>query len=360
MDDYDETTQDQTTQTPEPEDDLRAIISEQFKDDGQDGGEVDDQGGQEGERPRDETGKFVAKDKAPAPTGDKPQPTGTVPPATGDKEPVQQEGWNADKAPQSWTPKARERWSAIPADIRQEIVRREEASVAGVRQLQEQFAPYRQFADNLAPFINEAMQNRVDPAGYINNVLSAERGLRMGTDEQRFEALVRIADAYNIPLRKALNELAGSEVIPPAPQQMQLPPEIQRELMEARQFRQQYESQQQQQGEEMSPELKEFSSKSEFFEDVRLDMADLIEQGLATDLQDAYDQACWRNKGVRELLLERRDKQGKVKEKQQKASGLNHTSTNTAEVDVQTNKDDDDDDIYESVRKSVQALNSRV
>lgn len=349
-------TEDVRVETPEePEDDLRDIIAAQFKEESEEV-EVPDKA----PPARDESGKFAPKDKAPAqepapaPAAEKPQvpPVEAAPPAEGT--------WDINKAPQSWTPKARERWGAIPEDIRQEIVRREEASVAGVRQLQESFAPVRNFAEQLSGFINEAVNNRVDPGPYIARVMESERGLRQGTDEQRFQALVNIADAYNIPLRKALNELAGQEVLPP-PQQ--LPPEIQRELAEARAFRQQYEQRQRQSAPayEESPEIKEFKAKSEFFEDVREDMADLLEKGMAKDLADAYDQACWRNPGVRELLLERRDQRSKGTDKRAKAASVSHSSNNSAEVDVVVNKDEDDDDIYESVRKSVNALsNTRV
>lgn len=44
--------------------------------------------------------------------------------------------------------------------------------------------------------------------------------------------------------------------------------------------------------------------KNVHFEAVREDMAQLLSARLAKDLQDAYDQACWRNPGVRARLLQ--------------------------------------------------------
>lgn len=266
-----------------------------------------------------------------------------------------------DKAPSSWTPKARESWAALPEDARKEILRREEDSVKGIRQLQEQMAPYTQFAANLQPFIQEALDNKADPGQYIGTVMQAERRLRSGTAEQRFSALVEIAEGYGIPLRQVINDAMGQEVIPHpslTKQQSSIPPEIQRELEESRAFRQQQIAKESQTDTSaLQREIDDFKKDKEFFEDVKEDMGLLLEGGRATNLQDAYDKACRMNNGVHEIIQERAKKPA-LGDKQKAAAKLKGTSSNSAET---SDSDfDDDDDLATTVRKAASAAAGRI
>lgn len=267
-----------------------------------------------------------------------------------------------DKAPSSWTPKARESWASLPEDARKEILRREEDAVKGIRQLQEQMAPYTQFAQNLEPFIKEAVDNRVDPGQYIGNVMAAERRLRSGSAEERFSSLVEIAESYGIPLRRIINEAMGQEVVPDPflnKQQNALPPEVQRELEESRRFRQ--EMQQTTQTEEsnaLQDQIDAFKKDKEFFEDVREDMGILMGAGKASTLQEAYDIACRMNSGVYETLQARSASKNALTDKQKAASGIAGTSSNSAETG---NADfDDDDDLATTVRKAASQAGGRI
>lgn len=351
---------------------LRDEIAAAFKDT-QEGEVVKEQN----DLKRDETGRFAKKeeakddkvaDKTVKPEGTKPE---VKDPATDAPKQENQEGQAGsekeqpqkilvqDKAPQSWTPKSRERWADIPEDIRQEILRREEAAVVGVRQLQESFAPARQFIDTLGSFIQEASQSNVDPGQYISQVMNAERGLRSGTAEQRFAALVGIADSYGIPLRQALTEALGKDVLPPPTQQ--LPAHVQKELDEARQFRQQYQQQQKKEEPEDAPEIVAFAKDHEFFNDVRMEMANVLEAGLATDMESAYKEACFRVPGVRELLAERAAQGDQRQQRQQVAAKVGKTTSSNGVVTGVENEHDDSDDIRETVRKAAAAAaNNRV
>jgi hypothetical protein len=303
----------------------------------------------EGTPPPAETPKVEAKEPVQAPLG-------------GDPDTTKRELLAEDRAPSGWTPKAREEWAKLPEVARQEILRREEDSVKGVRQLQEQMAPYTQFAQTLEPFIKEAFDNKADPGQYIGNVMQAERRLRTGTPDQRFSALVEIAEGYGIPLRKVINDALGQEVIPhPAlaqPAQSAIPPEIQRELEEARQFRQNYQqTQQEASGNANAKLIEDFKKDKEFFEDVRDDMGILFETGRTTDLQTAYDIACRMNPAVYQVITERAAKPA-LNDKQKAAAKLKGTSSNSAET---SNADfDDDDDLATTVRKAAAQASGRI
>lgn len=262
-----------------------------------------------------------------------------------------------DKAPSSWTPKARESWATLPEDARKEILRREEDSVKGIRQLQEQMAPYTQFAHSLEPFIKEALDGNKNPAQYISDVMHAERRLRTGDAEQRFSALVEIAEGYGIPLRKIINDAMGTELIPHPSltnKSPSIPPEVQRELEESRKFRQEQLTAQEQ---ESIRAIEEFKKDKEFFDDVSVDMGALMEMGRATTLQEAYDKACQIHPQVSEILRERASKPP-LNDKQKAAASLKGTSSNSAET--ADNDFDDDDDTETTIRKAFSKAAGRV
>lgn len=317
---------------------------------------------------RDETGKFKSKEKDVVATKEEVKEEPETKEEVKEKVEVKQEQQplggdpdkqilSQDKAPSSWTPKARESWAALPENVRQEVLRREEDSVKGIRQLQEQMAPYTQFAGTLEPFIKEALDNRTDPGQYIGNVMQAERSLRSGTAEERFSSLVEIAESYGIPLRKIINDAVGQEVIPHpslAPQRQALPAEVQRELDEGRKFRETYQNTQEQ---DSIKAIEEFSKDKEFFDDVREDMAALMDMGRATGLQDAYDKACKINPAVWDVITERQAKPP-LSDKQKAAAKLKGTSSNSAET---VNTDfDDDDDTETTIRKAMAQSAGRI
>lgn len=263
-----------------------------------------------------------------------------------------------DKAPVGWNVKVREKWGELPEDVRSEILRREEASAQGVRKLQDDFRPANEFIGHLMPFIKEAAEANINPAQHINGILQAERSLRTGSDQDKFSALVGIADSYGIPLRDVLREALGKDVIPKAQPKQELPAEIQRELAEARQFRQQFEAQNRKAPED-PPQLVEFAKTHEYFQDLREDMATLAETGFSQDLQELYDEAVLRNRDIRELVQAKSAQNDQFSNKQKAATGVKVNPSNPAELKAQT-EHDDNDSLEDTVRKAMLAAQGRV
>lgn len=310
------------------------------------------------ERARDESGKFVAKEgeteteaAARLQPSDKkvetpPKAEGTTP-AEG-QQPDDQHLLTEDKAPRGWAPAIREKWNTIPEDIRKEIIRREEASAIGVRQLQESYVPMEQFVTSIGSFIQEARQNGVAPDQYVYSVLASERVLRRGDLQTKFQEIMRIADQYGVPLRDVINASVGQEILqrPQQQQQQQVPDAVARELQEARQWREQFENR------TIQSELQMFSQGKEFFEDVRQQMAVLVESGQATSLQDAYDSACWANPNVRQVLLQRQGQEQQKTDLQKRQEAASQASPKpNGQVDVKVDEGGDDgDDLHATVR----------
>jgi hypothetical protein len=243
----------------------------------------------------------------------------------------------SEKAPSSWSPTVREKWTTLPEDVRSEIIRREEASAVGVRKLQEEMAPVRQLAENLTPFMQEAQQAGLDPHAYVQRTMQAERALRAQDPAQRFEALLSIADTYGIPLRQALG--VQQQVPAQQPVQAQLPPQVAQELEAMRGWRAQQEQA------AVEQQISQFSTDKEFFEDVRATMGDLIEAGKAKGLEDAYEQACWMSPEVRKVLIQREKAGGTqeaIRQRQEAAQRANLKTTSNVDVSSQTEEESDD------------------
>src|SRR5690606_19598689 len=145
------------------------------------------------------------------------------------------------KPPQGWRPEMREKWSSIPEDIRQEIIRREEASAAGVAKLRAQFEPAENLYGAVLPHAGYLQQINANPIQYVDSLIRTERTLSTGNPAQRMETILQLADQYQIPFRQALDSAMGgklNDMLRQAHEQHktppQLPPEVMRELQEAR------------------------------------------------------------------------------------------------------------------------------
>jgi hypothetical protein len=204
----------------------------------------------------------------------------------------------------------------------------------------------------MRPVAQEAQSAGMAPDQYIYSLAQSERVLRTADMPTKFAELMRIADQYGLPLGEIINKSVGQEVIKaPKPNavQAQLPPEVAQELQAMRQWR---ESNEREQSINM---VESFGKDKDFFNDVRHQMADLVERGLANSLDDAYDKACWSNPEVRKVMLAR-EKGSVITDQARAAAG---TSIKTGgKVDVRLDEDGSDEDLADTIRKSYQAAAS--
>ena len=167
---------------------------------------------------------------------------------------------------------------------------------------------YKQEADNakslveaIAPFMPELQQQNIHPAAWINNLGRAHMILSKAPYEQRIQLFHRLAQDYGIQL--------GESVAPT--QQYQDPQSyalnqqlaaLQNEVQQVRGWKEQQEQAR------LMGEIERVRSNAEkfpHFEVVREDMAQLLERGLAQDLESAYAKAVRMNDEVFKLEQER-------------------------------------------------------
>jgi hypothetical protein len=258
---------------------------------------------------RDAQGRFAPKARTPAPEGEeaaKPvteePPQRTTPSFTEPKgEPLHDP---FARPPQSWRPQVREAWNQLPAPVREEVYRRER-EVAGAMQ---ESAQARQVLGHL-----ESLQQAYAPALQAEgvNVLQATQNLmglasrmRFGTPVEKAQTAAQFIRLYAVDemaIALALDAIDKGQM--PAPQAPR--PAAPQPMYDPR-VTQLLEQREQQVRQSATQSVEEFGRDKEFFEDVREDMADLMDvaakRGIDMDLARAYAAACRLNPDIAKVL----------------------------------------------------------
>ena len=147
----------------------------------------------------------------------------------------------------------------------------------------------RQLTEAIGPFIPELQKHGISPSAWINNLGRAHYTLANGSYEQKLNAFNRLAQDYGIQLNQNALQMPEQAYVDPYQQQlMQQLQATQQQVAQLSQIREQEENAR------LSNEISRVSSNKErfpHFDMVREDMAQLLERGLAQDLESAYAKA---------------------------------------------------------------------
>lgn len=217
-------------------------------------------------------------------------------------------------APSSWKPDVAAKFNELPAEVKAEIHRREAQYHKGI----EQYKPAVQFAHEMnaaiTPYVQNIQASGVAPAHAINHLLMIEDKLRNGDAQAKMQILAKVAQDYGIDLAQAVNAPAAD------PRAL----DMERQLNAERQQRMQYEQglQEREQGAVLS-QIEAFAQAPghEHFEAVKQDMGALLQSGIATSLDDAYDKAVWARADLRQSLIkeERTEAEKRALEQQRRS-----------------------------------------
>jgi hypothetical protein len=190
----------------------------------------------------------------------------------------------------------KEKFAALPEDVQAEITRRETEAHRRISSNDDERTFGRQFRDALAPYQAVLTAEGAQPIDAFKQFLNIAYIMRTGTAEQKLAALQQTAQIYNVPLGQLLQQQPASDPrLEPLQQRLD---RIERERQAEIQQRQAQESS------IIHSEIDTFAASPghDHFEAVKLRMGHLLESGLAKDLQDAYDQACWSDPAIRSTL----------------------------------------------------------
>lgn len=259
---------------------------------------------------RDEQGKFKARDEI------------TPGPKSGPRQP-------GERAPASWRPEVREHWSQLPESVRAEVHRRE---VEVQRTLQESAEARKSFdavMKTIEPYQAFIKAENSNPLQAIDNLMSTAARLRTGTAPELATMVAGIVKQFGIGrfgpnfIQQLDGALAGD--IPQVdPQTSAIEQVLNQRLAPVQQMLSQFQqaqyAQQQRVTETAQSEVAQFLDSAEFGQDVREEMADLIEvaqrRGQSLALQEAYNKACMLNDRVRKVMQGRQQAQGAQQQSQ--------------------------------------------
>jgi hypothetical protein len=222
------------------------------------------------EPPRNERGQFAPKtDAAPAPETpalDTPEPEAVEPPRS---------------RPTSWKKDYWEKFDALPEDVAKYILEREEQFKNGVSGYKQQAEALMPLYEAVAPFQQAIAQYGIQPQDAVRQLLNTHVTLLNANPEQKAQHFQQLAKFYGVTL-------SGDGQAQADPVTHQLWQEVQ----QLRGRWQQFETEAQRaQAAQAWNQVESFGQGKQHFAEVRATMADLIENGLASTLEEAYDKA---------------------------------------------------------------------
>ena len=275
----------------------------------------------EADRARDEAGRFAKKQEAKAeePTAPDAKPVEAVAP---EAETTEQAA--PHRPPPGWSPASKAAFANLPPEVQADVVKREGEVNQGLAKL----AEYK----GLEPLAELSRQNGTTLVNAVNQYRQFEVSLQqdfiggIGLVCQRYGVQpAALANAILARSGGSAHQSAGTGAAPHGNQQpsgVDLSP-ITRELESLKAFvsqTQQREAQQQQRIVESQIEAFKSDPKNLYFENVRPQMAKIMQAGLASTLQEAYDAACWQTPDVRSLLINQQAGTGQAQAAKQAAA----------------------------------------
>lgn len=161
----------------------------------------------------------------------------------------------------------------------------------------------------IAPYAPILQQAGISPDVAVQRLFGAHQAITTGSMQQRIGALHQLATEAGVSFDQVKEYAANQPQVDPQVQQLQTRLEqMQSWIQQQNQAREWSERQ------TLNSEIERFASdpSNAYFEEVRGDMAGLLQAGIAPDLKTAYDMAIYANPSVRAKVLA--DQQAKAEE----------------------------------------------
>jgi hypothetical protein len=244
-----------------------------------------------------------------------------------------------DTAPSSLPPAAREAWKDAPEAIKEAMVKREEHYQNGIDKFRSDAGRAQEMDSALRPFEQYLSMN--GGTAHIGDLMRTGASLQMGTQVQKAEQIAGLIQQYGIDINTLDGILSGNGAPAATQQNDAISQQIQQAMQPYQQmaqgFQQQQQQQEQQSQQHVQNEIGTFSSNpdNEFYNDVRADMADILDtaakHGTEMNLKQAYDRACQLHPEISNVIMARNN-QNDLSAKRNAASSLSGTrgGTNSA------------------------------
>jgi len=215
-------------------------------------------------------------------------------------------------APVSWTPAAREHWAGIPPEAQAEIIKREGDIARGLQQASGHKRVADEYFKTVAPFQSFIQAANSTPAQAITELMTTAAQLTQGSPQKKAQVVQNIINEYGVDITMLDDLLSGQPVQddPNAP----LLAAIDERLAPMNDFMGTVQQGRQEQAHEVNQEaateLGAFQqTHGEYYEDLREDMADIMEmatnRGRDMSLEQAYEYAANAHPEIGPILKQR-------------------------------------------------------
>ena len=188
----------------------------------------------------------------------------------------------------SWKKEAQSALSQLPQETQRYIQEREEQFHKGIEQYKQDAYQGRTLGKALAPHMEYLNQVGVAPETAISTLIAAEKVLRTSAPQTKANMFMKLAHDYGVDVNSLTN-------IPFDPYKYQLEQQLAQQQAALQQLQQ---SRQIAEEAQLGQTIEQFAQTHEYFDEVRETMADLLDKGLASDLNDAYSKAVRLNDDV--------------------------------------------------------------
>ena len=186
-----------------------------------------------------------------------------------------------ERPPASWKKDYHEAWTTADPKLKEYAWKREEEMRAGVQPLLTKAQYADQMQQAIEPYMNNIRGLGIEAPQAVKALMEADNVLRHGTPQQKQQYFAQLAQQYGI-------NMSDVQVQPTDPNFYAIQNELAQVRGEVLNWKQQQENAQ---NEALLSEINQFQSKAEYFEEARPTMIQLLNSGVAKDLDDAYQKA---------------------------------------------------------------------
>mgnify|MGYP001610609254 CR=1 FL=1 len=187
--------------------------------------------------------------------------------------------------PSSWKKDYWDDWEKLDPRIAEYVNQREQEYAKGVSTYKQEWEQAKPLLEAIAPYIPDLQKVGVSPAQAISRLASTHKELINANPQQRLMLFSRLAQEYQVPIQALADPNIAQAYINQPQQQPQIP--VAKQVQEA--LSEMFSKQ----SVKDFGEAKDTSGNPRYphFDTVRNAMAQLLETGLANDLEDAYGKA---------------------------------------------------------------------
>jgi hypothetical protein len=186
-----------------------------------------------------------------------------------------------ERPPASWKKDYHEAWTTADPRLKEYAWKREEEMKAGVQPLLSKAQYADQMQQAIEPYMNNIRGLGIEAPQAVKALMEADNVLRHGSPQQKQAYFAQLAQQYGI-------NMGETQFQPTDPNFYAIQNELAQVRGEVLNWKQQQETAQNQ---ALLSEINQFQAKAEYFEEARPTMIQLLNSGVAKDLDDAYQKA---------------------------------------------------------------------